>query len=348
MSESRADKAQLDDQCPCCKQIALTLSDAFYRCGHCQHTWQKQLTEYAVNYAQLSRRNQEQSPSFQRKISDRLQTLSDLLFTDSKVLEVGCAEGGLGAMIKQKYSLQYDAVEPSQDAEIAEQRLDKVYRDVKDIEPTQQYDLVLAFHVLEHIDTVSSAIITWKALLKPNGKLLLEVPNKSGNPFLAIDRHPEHLHQFSVASLVILITRLGMVVTTVSTGHFESSLYHDSIRLLASPCVTEQQRLATLQQRCQHFFPQPVLIYGLGGDFANCVQPLLEIIPVAGLRDGAVIRQGNVINGHTVKKFDPDRDEHYPVLIASLHFEDEILQDLLSMGVGREHIVTLSELYGDD
>ncbi len=348
MAEAGAPRAQPNEQCPCCQQTALTSRDVFYRCDHCFHVWQKTPAQHAVNYAQLSRRNQEQSPGFQRKLSDRMQTLGDLVSADTKVLEVGCAEAGLGAAIKQQYSLQYDAVEPSRDAEMAAQRLDKVYFDVAEIEAAQQYDLVLAFHVLEHIALVSSAINAWKALLKPEGKLLVEVPNASGNPLLAIDRHPEHLHQFSVVSLVTLMTRLGMAVTMVSTGHFESSLYRDSIRLLASPCVTEQQRQTTLQQRCQQLFPQPVLIYGLGGDFVNCVQPLLELIPVAGLRDGSAVRQGSVINGHSVEAFNADRDKRYPVLIASLHFEAEILQDLMSMGVDREHIVTLSELYGDD
>ncbi|GLQ01064.1 hypothetical protein GCM10007891_29170 [Methylophaga thalassica] len=239
-------------------------------------------------------------------------------------------------------------MEPSQDAKVAQQRLDKVYRDISDIEQAHQYDLVLAFHVLEHIDAVSSAIIAWKTLLKPNGKLLVEVPNASGNPLLAIDRHPEHLHQFSVGSLVILMTRLGMAITTVSTGHFESSLYRDSIRLLACPCVTEEQRQVTLRHRCQQLFPQPVLIYGIGGDFVNCVHPLMRFIPVAGLRDGAGLRQGSVIDGHTVQEFNPEEDRIYPILIASLHFEDEILQDLISMGVDRGCIVTLSEFYGED
>jgi len=348
MIEDRADETRPLASCPCCEQAASSLSDVFLRCAGCQHTWRREPTEHAVNYAQLSRRNQEQSPSYRRKLSDRLQTLSSLLFADCNVLEVGCAEGGLGARIKQQYALQYEGVEPSRDVETAQQRLDKVYRDVRDIDEAKQYDLVMAFHVLEHIENISSALQAWKAQLKPGGHLLVEVPNRSGHPLLAIDQHPEHLHQFTAASLVTLMTRLDMAVIAVSTGHFESSLYRDSIRLLASPRLADQQRQARLQQICRQLFPQPVLIYGIGGDFVNCVEPLLDSIPVAGLRDGAVQRQGRVIDGHTIVRFDPDKDKFYPVLIASLHFEEEIRQDLLSMGVDRERIVTLSELYGDD
>jgi AraC-like DNA-binding protein len=298
-----------------------------------------------AHYAGLSGRNQEHSESYQRKIQDRLQTLSNLLTNGQNVLEIGCAEGGLAAAVRTRFDLHYDGIEPSKDAGMASSRLDRIFSDVTELPPENQYDVVMAFHVLEHIDDVNQALKSWQTLLKPGGQLLLEVPNRSGNPLLAIDQHHEHQHQFSALSLLTLIEHAGLEVSALTTGHFESPLYRDSIRLVASPVLSHVAREQALQEICQRLFPAPVLIYGIGGDFQNCVLPILSLIPVAGLRDKSTQRHGTEINGHLIEAFDPARDRHLPVLVASLHFQDEIVSELQSMGVASEQITTLSNIY---
>jgi SAM-dependent methyltransferase len=44
-------------------------------------------------------------------------------------------------------------------------------------------DFVIANHVLEHFDDPIGAIVEWLRILKPQGRLFISLPNRTGNPF---------------------------------------------------------------------------------------------------------------------------------------------------------------------
>lgn len=333
-------------RCPCCDLQQSVAEVVFNECIRCGHRWRSESASHVTDYSQLSQRNRETSAEYYNKISDRLKDLENILFDGANVLEIGCAEGGLGRELKQRYQVRYDGVEPSLDAGIATQRLDNVYADVGEIDKAQRYDSVMAFHVLEHIADVSTALNLWASLLKDTGKLLIEVPNGAGNPLLACDHHPEHLHQFSLMSLVSLVHRSNLEIVSVTSGHLESTLYRDSLRLIARFKKPESQRQLELQEICQRLLPDPVLIYGVGGDFHNWVKPLLPFIQVRGLRDGAVARQGEHVEEYLIHAFSPEADIDSLILVASFSYENEIVRNLEAMGVNSQQIVTLSDIYG--
>lgn len=102
--------------------------------------------------------------------------------TNQTVLDVGCASGYLGKLIKDKNN-KVDGVEISAEAaKEAENKLDHVY--VMDIErqwpvhlQQQNYDLLICTEVLEHVFDPSKVLGYAANALKPGGHIIISTPN---------------------------------------------------------------------------------------------------------------------------------------------------------------------------
>lgn len=81
---------------------------------------------------------------------------------------------------------------------------------------------MIARHILEHcIDSVS-VIKEWARLLKPNGKLIVAVPNE--DIIRGIPMNPEHVHAFSPSSMKSLMEMCGLKEVEVIDPKTESHL----------------------------------------------------------------------------------------------------------------------------
>lgn len=335
--------------CPCCcaPAAALPASPAYARCLRCGHRWRSPAAQAGSRYyASLTRRNDLQTPWFQQKTASRAAALTDLLTPQvQRILEVGCAEGALGQAIKKSHPVVYDGVELSHDKDLARQRLNRVFSTPAAQVESAPYDLIASFHVLEHIADPGLELQAWHALLAPGGQVLIEVPHDAGHPLLASDCNPEHLHQFTPASLTMLLASQGLTCHQLSLGHYESPVYPDSIRALArvQPSAAEQRVL--LLQRFHQRIGSPFVAYGIGGDFHNYVLPLADALPIQALADTSPSQWGQQVAGHTVTAYDPERHGAYPLLICSLRFGAAIRQHLLGLGLPPERLVGLEEIY---
>lgn len=135
-------------------------------------------------------------------------TASTALNAKGRMLDVGC---GNGAMLKafgdvapswMKAGTEFDA---------------KYCREIEAIPRTEPlhvgglegvqgvFDLVTMIHVLEHVLDPLDALRTIRGKLKPDGVLLVEVPNHQKNPFeLLIADHRTHFSTNSLARLLRL------------------------------------------------------------------------------------------------------------------------------------------------
>jgi SAM-dependent methyltransferase len=335
--------------CPCCGNASTSRAEALRLpniCPACGHRWQSNVAVKPSDYRTQLHRNNTSSPGHQEKLSDRLRDIAPLLKPGMRILEIGCAEGSLGQLVRGVTVVTYTGIELSADAESATGVLDRVIRSPANSIAGESFDLLLSFHVLEHIEDIAGELAQWRRLLIDGGSLLVEVPNQAGHRLLSLDPNLEHIHQFTPASLTALLQHADFEVERLEAGHWESSVYSDSLRVLARPALTDAQRRTQLLQ-CFLARPlEPFAVWGIGGDFRGYVEPLLDSLPVAALIDNAAQRQGERHGHLVVEAYDPLRHESLPILVCSVRHGEEILRDLASLGIAASRIVTLNDIFG--
>jgi len=136
---------------------------------------------------------------------------------DARILEIGCANGGLLNALKQSGYKNILGVDPSP---ICAQNAKQLYQievltsalsDVK-VE-TNPFDFIILVAVLEHIKDLDGALIKLANLLSPTGRIYIEVPDATqftlspDAPFQEFSI--EHINFFSPISLANLLGAYG-------------------------------------------------------------------------------------------------------------------------------------------
>lgn len=338
-----------ESSCPCCAHVDATLQLSYMRCMFCGHRWRQGREPNCVMgyYESLTARNDLEAPWFTRKMRDRTELIAKLLeqMDAQRVLEVGCAEGALGCAVKARFDVVYDGIELSRDSVVARKRLDNLFGVPAEEVEAEPYSLIVSFHVLEHIADLGRELGSWLKLLREDGQILIEVPNQSGHSFLVEDQNIEHLHQFTPASLSMLLARKGFECISLSTGHYESPVYSDSIRVLVQPCTSMDRKHAQLVQRYKAIFNGAFLVYGVGGDFKNYLAPVISDLQVHALLDSSPQKWGEIMGGYVVERYDESQHATLPILVCSIRFATSIRQHLLSLGVAPQRIIGLESIY---
>lgn len=114
--------------------------------------------------------------------NDRAEMINFLPNQIEKVLELGCGEGGFGAMVKARFNAEVWGIEYENDqGNIARQRLDRVFigdaAQLISSLPDGYFDTVICFDVLEHIYDPYSLLNELKSKLKPNAHIISSIPN---------------------------------------------------------------------------------------------------------------------------------------------------------------------------
>ncbi len=337
--------------CPCCAGDAVTRETApapHFRCGGCGHRW-KPTAPAEHYYHDQAGRSAHLRREAARKHRERYAFLRPDLERARRVLEIGCAEGHFGAYVKRamRRPCHWAGVEPSRDAEGARAHLDEVFEGpFEAYAGTAPFDLVVAFHVLEHIEDAAKTADHARGLLRADGALVVEVPNGAGNELLAWDHHPEHVHLFSPASLCALLAGHGFEVTGLATRAFESAVYSDSIRVRCRPEVSAHLRAGRYRARIAARLPGRFVVYGIGGDYRNLVHPYVTPDQVAAFVDADPDKRGTTVHGRPVLPPEALADlGDLPVLIASHRLGETIAAALTErFGVAPERLHRVSDL----
>jgi 2-polyprenyl-3-methyl-5-hydroxy-6-metoxy-1,4-benzoquinol methylase len=141
-----------------------------------------------------------------------------------RLLDVGCASG---KFLRQMAAVGWTCAGIEQDAEAAA-RARQVTPDVFAGEPLDapfppgSFDLVTAFHVLEHLPDPLGVLRRMLMWLAPGGSVVIEVPNVAGVGGRLFGRYwcgldlPRHLVQFTPATVGALAERAGGRVVSTS------------------------------------------------------------------------------------------------------------------------------------
>ena len=154
------------------------------------------------------------------------------LFTGHKgqLLEVGAGTGAFAhSMFKKGWKVT--ALEP--DAASRQKALDNYDINLLPIEALYQlepakYEVITLWHVLEHVHDLHAYMKTFHSLLKPNGRLIIAVPNYTSydagfykNYWAAYDV-PRHLYHFSPLSMHYLAKKHKMTIVQKLPMWFDS------------------------------------------------------------------------------------------------------------------------------
>jgi len=341
-------------KCPICDNASVKHAfpaEAFFSCDHCGHYFR--VPEKNIDYRLQLGRNKN-NPWHVSKIENRSLWIEPFLKPHAKILEIGCAEGDLGAkLLEMEPTLQVDGLEPSQDAKIAGQRLGTVFpisieEAVSSPERVCDYDLILAFHVFEHLASPRLGLVQIRKMLAKEGRILIEVPSGlGGSNHIPIDRNPEHLQFFSSSSLCLLFERAGMEVIFLQSGYVESLVYDRCTRLIAQQATPASRKVEVFTDYFTEYLGPKFSIYGIGGMFWQCVEPYIDPQHLEFLFDADKSKQGTNVLGKPVLA--PERlrvDElRGPILVTSIDYEKEIIE-LLSQkqGLRSSQIIPLSTL----
>lgn len=166
-----------------------------------------------------------------------------------RFLEAGC---GWGELLPTLVDLGYTgvAVEPSDEARSIAQTRTEHLRDRVNVFPTlgglgtSEFDYVLAFEVLEHLEDDTREFQRWTSRLRIGGKSIISVPAHE-NHWTASDLAVGHVRRYSAAALHRLHESAGMRVLELWSYGFPVMSVTRHIRGL----VSKQPVTTTMSER---------------------------------------------------------------------------------------------------
>ncbi len=151
--------------------------------------------------------------------------------SESKILlDIGCGTGDfLSSALKNGWKIT--GIEPDEKARsIANSKTNNCVFDTGELEKLSpnSFDVITLWHVLEHLPNLENQIAQLKRLLKPNGTLVIAVPN-----FKSYDAHyykefwaafdvPRHLWHFSKTSISELFRKENLKLVNTLPMIFDS------------------------------------------------------------------------------------------------------------------------------
>ncbi len=173
-------------------------------------------------YARMSKYEQSQrrgelSPIDKERFAEVADMLAPHLRPESRIVDVGCATGGLLAELQRRGFKHLLGLDPSPGCAAIARRLYGIeVRTMTIHELTtlkEKFDVAVLIGVFEHLPELDESITSLIKILKPGGLLYVEVPDASSYhqwfsapyQFLSI----EHVNFFSSASLGNLLARRG-------------------------------------------------------------------------------------------------------------------------------------------
>ncbi|MFD2529789.1 class I SAM-dependent methyltransferase [Polaribacter marinaquae] len=160
-------------------------------------------------------------------LKQKLSLLNSFKTETKSVLDVGAGTGDFLKVCKNN-SWETFGVEPSLDAKkIAETKGIFLESDLFEIS-NKKFDVITLWHVLEHVESLKKTIKTLKKLLKPNGRVVVAVPNyksydaKYYKEYWAAYDVPRHLWHFSQCSIHKLFSEVEMIVENTLPMKFDS------------------------------------------------------------------------------------------------------------------------------
>jgi SAM-dependent methyltransferase len=289
---------------------------------------------------------------------ERLEKMADAISQhlpnrDSKIADIGCANGGLLGVLKARGFVSLLGVDPSEACVENTKKLFNVPACqgwLNALPPEcQGVELAVVSHVFEHVLDLKCAVQSLAACLSPDGILYIEVPDASryveclAAPFQ--DFNVEHINHFGASSLANLMRACGFDASRVETkildtvegvpypalfGFFHRSaagaqcgawLRNREFREALDAYIKQSsERLAAIDGRLASYIAQPVYVWGTGQlTIKLLAETCLGRANIVAFVDGNPLNHGKSIYGKRI--IAPDALSSLPdhtIIIGSL------------------------------
>jgi SAM-dependent methyltransferase len=171
---------------------------------------------------------------------------------DMRVLDAGCGIGYGAAMLHGAGASEVVGVDVSETAiEIARSRVpDGVWLEVADLVdlpfPDDQFDRIVCFEVIEHVDHPELVLDELARVLAPGGLLLISSPNRDryvpGNPHHKREFLPSELAEELRKRLgdVLMLRQHVMLASVLTSGHMDETFAETTVERMADPVPDDE------------------------------------------------------------------------------------------------------------
>lgn len=167
-----------------------------------------------------------------RKMSlkQKLKLINKVSSNQNTILDFGCGTGDF-LQTAQQNNWVVSGIEPNQKArDIANKKTHNAVHTTEQLSEFKpnSFDVITLWHVLEHLPNLQNHIQTFKELLKPDGVLIIAVPNYKSydatyyKEFWAAFDVPRHLWHFNKASIAKLFSEISMKVVKAKPMYFDA------------------------------------------------------------------------------------------------------------------------------
>ena len=232
----------MNNKCPWCgsekAQINLWLKDDFLskedfhicECLNCglQYTMPRPSKDKIGNYYKSEEyySHQENTKGFIPRVYEAVKkvnlkhkyALATRGLEKGKLLDIGCGVGDFLHTAEEK-GWECIGVEPSEEAKaIAKKRIKANIIKSEELEqiPDNTFDIITMWHVLEHVDNLRWQVEQLQRLIKPNGRIVIAVPNYKSHDGQFYKEHwaaydvPRHLSHFNQQVITKIFRTKGL------------------------------------------------------------------------------------------------------------------------------------------
>ena len=160
------------------------------------------------------------------------------------ILDIGCSGGALLRILKKKGYNDVVGIDISKESikQCKKKGLKNVHvmNGAKTSFDTEQFDIIIASDILEHIKLEEEALKEWKRILKKNGKLLIFVP-AFNSLWSNHDNIYRHYRRYTKKSLRKSLSKVNFKLEKVSYWNFVSFFPASLVRFLQRYSTKENE-----------------------------------------------------------------------------------------------------------
>ncbi len=160
-------------------------------------------------------------------LNKKVSLINTLHLQKGSLLDIGAGTGDFLATAK-KQGWQITGIEPNEKAKIISISKGVSFAENLESISSHSFDVITMWHVLEHVPDLENQIKLLKRLLKPNGTIIIAVPNyksfdaKYYGEFWAAYDVPRHLWHFSKTAIEKLFANENMKLIKILPMIFDS------------------------------------------------------------------------------------------------------------------------------